>query len=185
MRPLACGLCAAIHSIPNSWRLVRSASALFLPQLFRSVAGPAPEDAVFISNGPKGSVASQPSPSVRKSLPGVVFGETGPDPTGSVIDQRDQLTSWPGPPANGTGAILHHQLPKLPGAGATRGSFSPAGCAAARRAWSSTSAASPAQVTFWPSARRRAWSEIRIACRIRAKPSLEGNRELAVRGPSA
>src|SRR3981081_1383068 len=118
MRPLACGLFAAILLIPSSRRARPNARAgpFFSPELFgdRRRTSRA-KDAIFIGvMRERTPIAPQPSPEGSQVLfRGVVFGETGPDAAGGIIDQRDQLTSRASllQPTE-RGATLHHQLPK-------------------------------------------------------------------------
>src|SRR5258708_18565519 len=73
-------------------------TCFFSPQLFpERRPSRRPEDAVFIGvMRQRTSVAPHPFPESPQVLfRGVVFGETGIETAGGVIDHRDQLTSWP------------------------------------------------------------------------------------------
>src|ERR1700687_3860079 len=115
IRPLACGLCAAIHSIPHSWSArPKCRPGFFSPQLSpQRRRSRRPEDAVFIGvMRQRTSVAPHPFPESPQVLfGGVVFGETAIETAGGVIDHRNQLTSRPAllEPSKRR-AILHHQL---------------------------------------------------------------------------
>src|SRR6267143_1407711 len=117
MRPLACGLCAAIHSIPSSFRARPNCDRASSP----CSCSPIParrllrKNAVFIGvMGQRTSVAPQP-PAQRSQVlfRAVVLGKAGPELAGGVIDQGDQLTSRAAllQPSERR-AILHHQLSK-------------------------------------------------------------------------
>src|SRR5258707_15254266 len=91
-------------------------AGFFSPQLFpERRRSRRPEDAVFIGvMRQRTSVAPHPfckSPQVL--FRGVMFGETGIETAGGVIDHRDQLTSRAAllQPTKRR-AILHHQLPE-------------------------------------------------------------------------
>ena len=117
MRPLACGLWAAIHSI----QFLQSSSELrerfFSAQLLLecSHAAAMAKNTVLIGvMGQRTSMALQPA-SQRSQVffAGIVLDQARPQPAGGIIDHRDQLTGWtPFLQPTKRGAILHHQLSK-------------------------------------------------------------------------